>query len=75
MVPRHLTASMQVIRAHQRRRLVTVDDARRAVLELAQRMADGVVGPETRRLAEKLEELTGCTIAELAVLAEQWPEF
>ena len=75
MVPRHLTASMQVIRAHQRRRLVTVDDARRAVLEVAQRMADGIAGPDTQRLAEKLEKMTGCGIAELAAHAKRWPEF
>jgi hypothetical protein len=75
MAPHHLTASMQVIRAHQRRPLVTVDDARRAVLEVAQKVADGLAGPQTKRLAENLEKLTGCTIAELAVHAGQWAEF
>ena len=69
----HLTIAMQVIRAHQRRRHVTVDDARRAVQEAALRMAQGAAGPETETLAAKLEKLTGCSIAELAVHAEDWP--
>lgn len=75
MTPLHLTASMQVLRAHQRRRLVTVDDARRAVLEVAQRVADGVAGADTQRLAARLEKATGVTLSELAKQAEQWPEF
>lgn len=75
MTPLHLAESMQVIRAHQRRRLVTVDDARRAVLEVAQKIASGLAGPETQRLAEKLEGLTGVTIAALAEHAKHWPEF
>ena len=75
MVPTHLTASMQVIRAYQRRRLVTVEEARRAVSEVAQKVADGLAGPQTLRLAEQLEKMTGCTIAELARHAQHWPEF
>ena len=75
MAPIHLTASMKVIRAHQRRRLITVDDARRAVLEVANRIAEGVGGPETQRLAAKLEKATGIGLSELAIQAESWPEF
>ena len=65
---------MQVVRAHQRRRHVTVDDTRRAVQEAALRIAQGVAGPETQELAAKLEKMTGVSISELAVLAEDWPE-
>jgi hypothetical protein len=75
MTPLHLTASMQVIRAHQRRRLITVDDARRAVLEVAHRMADGDADPETQRLAARLEKATGVTLSKLAISAEKWAEF
>jgi hypothetical protein len=75
MTPLHLTASMQVLRAHQRRRLVTVDDARRAVLELADHVAAGIAGPDTQRLVAKLEKATGVTLSELAGHARQWPEF
>jgi hypothetical protein len=72
--PLHLTASMQVVRAHQRRRHVTVGDTRTAVMETAHRLAEGVAGPETQGLAAKLEKITGCSIAELAVHADGWPE-
>ena len=75
MVLRHLTASMQVLRAHQRRRLISVDDARRAVLEVADRAAAGIYGSDTRRLIEKLEQTTGVTLSELACYAQQWREF
>ena len=70
----HLTAAQQVVRAHQRRRHITVDDARRAIVEAAVFMADGDPGPETRALVEKLEKATGCSISQLAVHADQWPE-
>lgn len=66
---------MQVLRAHQRRRLVTVDDARQAVLEVADRVAAGVAGPDTQRLAARLEKATGVTLTELARHAQHWPEF
>ena len=66
---------MQVVRAHQRRRHVSIEDTRRAVQEAALRIAQGAAGPETEQLAAKLEKMTGCTIAELAVHADQWPEF
>jgi hypothetical protein len=72
--PLHLTASMKVVRAHQRRRHVSIEDTRRAVQEAALRIAQGVAGPETHELAAKLEKMTGCSIAELAVHAEDWPE-
>ena len=75
MTPLHLTASMQVLRAHQRRRLVTVEEARRAVLEIADRVAAGMGGPETQRLVTKLEQATGVTLSELATHAQQWSEF
>jgi hypothetical protein len=75
MTPLHLTASMQVLRAHQRRRLVTVEEARRAVLEIADRVAAGMGGPETQRLVTKLEQATGVTLSELARHAQQWSEF
>jgi len=75
MAPIHLTASMQVIHAHQRRRLVTVDDARRAVLEVANGMAEDVAGPETQLLDASLEKATGVGLSELAKHAERWPEF
>ena len=69
----HLTASMKVVRAHQRRRHVSLEDTRRAVLE-AERVAEGVAGRESESLAGKLEKATGVRIAELAKAVEQWPE-
>ena len=69
----HLTASLQVVRAHQRRRHVSIEDARKAIKEGALRIAQGTAGPETQQLAAKLEKVTGCSIAELAAFAEDWP--
>jgi hypothetical protein len=37
-------------------------------------MAKGIAGPETQELAAKLEKMTGCSIAELPVHADNWPE-
>jgi hypothetical protein len=72
--PLHLTASMQVVRAHQRRRHVSIEDTRDAVQEAALRAAHGVANPETQEFAAKLEKMTGRSIAELAVHTEDWPE-
>ena len=52
--PLHLAASLQVVRLHQGRRHVTIDDALRAVLEAAARIAEGMAGPENEALAAKL---------------------
>ena len=69
-----MTAAMQVVRAVQRRRFVTVADAREAVQEAALRTSQGAGGPETQALVARLEKATGCGIAALATHAEQWPE-
>ena len=70
---KHLTASMQVLRAHQRRRHVTVDEVREAVKEAALLTATGMPGPETQALVAKLEKATGVSVSGLAVFAEDWP--
>jgi len=44
------------------------------VFEAAERIAEGVAGPENEALAAKLEKVTGVGIAELAKAVEQWPE-
>ena len=72
--PLHLTAAMQVVRAHQRRRHVTVADTRDAIKEAALHNATGAPGPETVPLVAKLEKATGCSIAELVTYAEHWPD-
>jgi hypothetical protein len=58
----HVTASIRVIRAH---------------LQTAQRIADGTAGPNTEALRDRLEQATGCGIAELTKRArevEKWPD-
>ena len=64
---------MQVLRAHQRRRHVTVAEAREAVKEASLLTATGMPGPETQALVAKLEKVTGVGVSELAVFAEDWP--
>jgi len=70
----HLTASMKVLRAHQRRRHVTVDDVRSAIKDAAPLAGIGDPGPETQALVARLQKATGCSIAELAMYAEDWPD-
>jgi len=70
----NLTASKKVVRAHQGRRHVTIADTRRAVQEAALRVADGTAGLESISLAAMLEKMTGVSISELAVHAEDWPD-
>ena len=62
------------VRAHQGRRYVNVEDTRRAVQKVALGIADGTAGPDSISLAAKLEKMTGVTVSELAVLAEDWPD-
>ena len=64
---------MQVLRAHQRRRHVTVNDAQEAVKDAALLTATGMPGPETQALVAKLEKVTGVSVSQLAVFAEDWP--
>lgn len=73
-MPTHLAASMRVIAAHAHMRHVTVAQAKRDVLEAALAVGTGTAGPDTERLVAKLEKVTGATIAELAVFAEDWPD-
>jgi hypothetical protein len=51
---------------------VSIADARSAVLEAAKRVEDGIAGPETLLLVERLEKVTGSGIAELARYAKGW---
>jgi hypothetical protein len=55
-------------------RHVTVGDARVAIKEVALNTATGAPGAETQALVTKLEKATGCTIAELTMHSEQWPD-
>ena len=70
----HLTASMKVVRATQRRRHVTLGDVREAIKNAAYLTGIGDPGLETRALVARLEKATGVSIAELAIHAEDWPE-
>jgi hypothetical protein len=51
-----------------------VEDARNAVKAAAPISAEGVAGPGTADLVTKLEKMTGVSISELAVHAEDWPD-
>jgi hypothetical protein len=63
----HLTASMNVLRATQRRRRVAIKRA-------AYVTGIGTRAPETQALVARLEKATGVSISELATHAEQWPD-
>ena len=63
---------MRVVAAAQHRRHLTISDTRDAVLLAAQRVSDGVAGPDTMKLVAKLEKITGTGIVELGRLATAW---
>ena len=63
----HLTASMRVIKAHEGGR-VTIAWAKRRVAEAAGETTDR----ELLVLRGKLERACGCSINELATIAENW---
>lgn len=68
----HLTASMRVIRTFELSGRVSVAGARDEVLGLAMRLARGTATERDGRLIEKLEKACGCSLAELAVFADDW---
>jgi len=70
---KHLTASMRVIRSHQHRPALTVQDAHEAVKDLALRLGGGTATDEDQALAEKLKKATGASVADLTHIAEDWP--
>jgi hypothetical protein len=74
MLTTHLTASMRVLRSHQRRPALTVVDARDMVKELTLRLGTGAASREDHVLEAKLKKATGVEVAELARYAEDWPD-
>ena len=67
----HLTASMRVIKAHEGGR-VSVAWAKRRVAEAAAAWTGQSAGKDLLLLAAKLERACGCSIDELATIAETW---
>jgi hypothetical protein len=63
---------MRVVASIQHRRRVSIADAREAVLEAAERVENGLAGPETVLLVERLEKVTGSRITDLARYAKDW---
>jgi len=69
--PLHLTASMRVIKGHEGGR-VTIAWAMRRVSEAAAARAEKSADKDLLLLAAKLERACGCSIDELAKIAETW---
>jgi hypothetical protein len=63
-----------VIRKHLGRRYVSIATARDLIQRTAHELEVEVDVRESARLAALLERATGCSIAELAIHAEQWPD-
>jgi len=73
--PLHLTASMRTLKAHQAPGgMPTIAWTKRKVLEAAEARAARSSDQDLHRLAAKLERACDCTIAELAKIAETWPD-
>jgi hypothetical protein len=70
----HLTESLRVLREHLGKRHVSVATARDLIQRTAHELEVEVDVRESARLAALLERATGCSIAELAIHAEQWPD-
>jgi hypothetical protein len=71
MSPLHLTTSMRVIKTHEGGR-VTIGWAKRRVAEAAAAEAAKSADRDLLLLAAKLERACGCSIVELAKIAEAW---
>jgi hypothetical protein len=69
---RFLSVSIPVVSGHLKH-TVTVSRARDEIRHAALRLSLNLAGSNTRRLADKLEHATGCTIEALALQAERWP--
>ena len=65
---------MRVLRAHQHRPALTVQDAHEAVKDLALRLGTDAATVEDQVLEEKLKKATGVSVSELARFAEHWPD-
>jgi rRNA-processing protein FCF1 len=65
---------MRVLRSHQHRPALTVQDAQEAIKDLALRLSSGAVTLEDQALEEKLKKATGISVAELAHFAVDWPD-
>ena len=72
MANTHLAASLRVVSAHQRMKFVSIAVAKERVLEAAHALAIGEGTVEMEKLAARLEKVTGCSIAELAIYADDW---
>lgn len=65
---------MRVVASHLHARHVSVAAAKSTVKEAAEHIAAGIAGPESQALAARLEKVTGAPLAELARLANDWPD-
>ena len=67
----HLTAAMRVVKANAGggSRMPSIAWTKSMILEAADEEAE----PDALRLRAKLERACGCTITELARIAETWP--
>ena len=72
--PTHLAASMRVVASHLQMRRVDIAIAKKTVQEAAEHIAAGITGSESESLATRLEKVTGASIADLALLANDWPD-
>ena len=70
----HSSTAVRVLADHWGMRRVSVAAARYMVTDAAQRMAAGTSKAELLPFVERLQRETGCSIAELAVRAEGWPD-
>ena len=68
----HLAATLRVVASHLHTRRTTIAEARRQVLELAERIRSGVAGPESETLRARLEKVTGVDLTELIKHAKGW---
>ena len=68
----HLAASLRVVASHLHVRFASIETAKEMVLEIAHKLAVGEGTPELEKLAAKLQKVTGCSVAELAIHADDW---
>lgn len=72
--PLHITVSLAIVRKHRNSRFLNIASAREAIKGAASSACDGTESEGDEAMRIELERRTGITIAQLATIAEHWPD-
>ena len=72
--PLHIATSLRIVRKHLNAKSIEVAGARDVIKRAALAAAHNTETKTERAMREELERRTGISIAQLAGIAEQWPD-